>query len=186
MAVVRCEWATKTEIEQTYHDEVWGRPLHDEQQLFKMLLLEGQQAGLSWVTILRKWDALSAAFDDFEAEKIASYGETKQAELLANSQIIRNRLKIAAATKNAQAYLQMREAGLSLDTYLWEYVSGEPIVNNFRSLAEIPAFTPLSETISKDLKKRGFTFVGPTIIYAYLQSIGVVNDHIVDCAYRTN
>lgn len=180
----RCEWASNSEIEQAYHDTLWGKPVHDEHVLFKMLILEGQQAGLAWVTILRKWDALCAAFDDFNPEIMAAYDDNKRAELMGNAGIIRNRLKIKAATTNARAYLHMCESGLSLNSYLWDYVHGTPIVNAYTHSADAPASTPLSETISKDLKRRGFTFVGPTIVYAYMQSVGMVNDHIVDCAFR--
>ena len=183
-AVIRCDWALQTEIEQDYHDTIWGKPVHDDHQLFKMLMLEGQQAGLSWVTILRKWDDLCSAYDDFQPEIMATYTDAKRAELLENKGIIRNRLKVAGATINAQAYLKMRDEGLTFDHYFWAFVDGEPIVNQFRTIDDVPATTELAEQISKDLKRRGFTFVGPTIVYAFMQSIGMVNDHLVDCAFR--
>lgn len=157
-------------------------PLHDERRLFEMLILEGAQAGLSWLTILRKRDNYRAAFDRFDAEKIARYDDRKVASLLADSGIVRNRLKIAAAITNARAYLDLRATGPGgLDPYLQDFIAGEPIVNHWRSPDQVPAETPLSRTISKDLKARGFRFVGPTIVYAFMQSVGMVNDHLVSC-----
>ena len=181
--IKRCDWACKTEIEQVYHDKVWGRPCHDERELFKMLILEGQQAGLSWLTILKKMPAMEIAYDNFDPEILANYGEEKIAELMQNPAIIRNRLKIKAAINNAKRYFELCEEGTSLDAYLWTFVDYQPIINTWASSAEVPASTPLSEKISKDLKKRGFQFVGPTIIYAYMQAIGMVNDHLVSCDF---
>lgn len=164
-----------------YHDQEWGVPLHDERRLFEMLILEGAQAGLSWLTILRKRDNYRGAFDNFDAETIARYGESDRARLLANAGIVRNRLKIDATITNARATLALREERGSLDAYLWDFVDGTPLQNRWRELSEVPASTLLSETISKDLKRRGFRFVGPTIVYAYMQSTGMVNDHVLTC-----
>ncbi|WP_336250725.1 DNA-3-methyladenine glycosylase I [Stomatohabitans albus] len=180
----RCNWALSSRIEMQYHDEVWGNPVHDSHQLFKMLMLEGQQAGLSWVTILRKWNALCTAYDDFDPERLAQYDDAKRAELVANPGIIRNRLKIAAATTNACAFLTMRDQGLAFDTYCWEFVDGTPIVNHWKDPTQVPSFTPIAQKMSEDLKRRGFSFVGPTIVYAFMQSTGMVNDHIRSCAFR--
>lgn len=177
----RCNWAENSEIERNYHDTKWAVPLHDERELFRMLLLEGMQAGLSWVTILNKMDAFDAAFDGFDPVLLAKYDEKKVEELLANPGIIRNKLKIRGAIKNAQAYLKLCEEFGSLDKYLWSYVENKPIQNAWKSMEEVPAKTELSEKISRDLKKRGFSFVGPTIIYAYMQAIGMVNDHLAHC-----
>ncbi|MDL2296223.1 DNA-3-methyladenine glycosylase I [Lachnospiraceae bacterium OttesenSCG-928-E19] len=183
--IVRCDWA-KSDIEKEYHDNIWGRPMHGDKELFKMLILEGQQAGLSWITILKKMDALCEAYDDFDPEIMVNYEEEKIEELMNNAGIIRNRRKIMAAIQNSQAYLtQFKEAG-SFDEYLWSYVNGEPIVNNWKEIEEIPAKTEISEMLSKDLKKRGFNFVGPTIVYAFMQAVGMVNDHLVSCGCRTD
>jgi DNA-3-methyladenine glycosylase I len=163
-----------------YHDEEWGVPCHDENRLFEMLNLEGAQAGLSWETILNKRANYRAAFDNWDPETIAAYGPEKVAELLANPGIVRNRLKVAAAITNAQAYLRLRAEGSTLDQYLWAFVDGKPIVNRFTRETR-PAKTDLSDRISKDLAKRGFKFVGSTIVYAYMQGIGMVDDHDVNC-----
>lgn len=174
----RCAWANPNNpLYLAYHDNEWGQVCHDELRLFEMLNLEGAQAGLSWETVLNKRENYRLAFDQWDAEKIACYDEHKVAALLANPGIIRNRLKIAAVISNAKAYLQMRAAGLSLDSYFWSYVEYRPIVNNGARIIT----TPISDQISKDLKKRGFKFVGSTIIYAYMQAIGMVNDHEADC-----
>jgi DNA-3-methyladenine glycosylase I len=178
----RCSWANPNNPRYiAYHDEEWGVPCHDELRLFEMLNLEGAQAGLSWETVLNKRDTYRAAFDHWDAEKIAAYGPDKVAELLANPGIIRNRLKVAAAIANAQAYLRLRAEGSSLDHYLWAWVDGKPIVNHVASQEDRAAKTALSDRISKDLGKRGFKFVGSTIIYAYMQGIGMVNDHDAAC-----
>lgn len=177
----RCSWANPANPRYLhYHDHEWGVPCHDETILFEMLNLEGAQAGLSWETILNKRENYRAAFDNWDARKIAAYGDDKVAELLANPGIVRNRLKVAAAITNARAYLRMRDEGLTLDQYLWGWVDGKPVVNQWVD-GKCPAKTALSDTISKDLSKRGFKFVGSTIIYAYLQGIGVVNDHSPAC-----
>ncbi len=182
--ITRCGWAQKPGPEQDYHDRVWGVPVHDDHALFKMLILEGQQAGLSWSTILKKMDSLCAAYDDFDPAAVAQYGEDKVAQLLQNPGIIRNRLKILAAIENARRYFDLREKYGSLDAFLWNYVDGKPIVNHWSRLEQVPAATHLSDRISADLKKLGFKFVGSTIVYAYLQAVGVVNDHLVGCYFR--
>lgn len=181
----RCSWANRANPRYiAYHDEEWGVPCHDENRLFEMLNLEGAQAGLSWETILNKRETYRAAFDGWDAEKIATYGPDKVAELLANPGIVRNKLKVAAAITNAKAYLALRASGSSLDEYLWAYVDGTPIVNHCTP-AEFFTKTALSDRISKDLAKRGFKFVGSTIIYAYMQGIGMVNDHQAQCFRRS-
>jgi DNA-3-methyladenine glycosylase I len=181
MTIVRCRWANPANPRYLdYHDHEWGQPCHDEVRLFEMLNLEGAQAGLSWETILNKRDAYREAFDQWDAEKIARYGDKKVAELLANPGIVRNRLKVAAAITNAQAYLRLRDEVGGLDPYLWAYVGGKTIVNQWKP-GEGPAKTELSDKLSKDLSRRGFKFVGSTIVYAYMQAIGMVNDHSVGC-----
>lgn len=178
----RCSWANPANPRYiAYHDEEWGLPCHDELRLFEMLNLEGAQAGLSWETILNKRDSYRTAFDQWDAHKIAAYGPDKVAELLANAGIVRNKLKVAAAIGNAQAYLRLLDEGGSLDRLLWAYVGGKPIVNVVEQQGDRPARTELSDRISKDLAKRGFKFVGSTIIYAYMQGIGMVNDHDAAC-----
>lgn len=177
----RCAWCGSEPVYRAYHDSEWGVPLHDERALFEFLILEGAQAGLSWLTILKKRASYRRAFDDFDAEKIARYGEADIARLLSDAGIVRNRLKVAAAIGNARATLAIREAFGGLDAYFWRFVDGRPIVNAWRDLTEVPARTALSDTISKDLKRRGFKFVGSTIVYAHMQATGMVNDHTVDC-----
>ena len=177
----RCAWVGQDPLYIAYHDQEWGVPLHDERALFEFLILEGAQAGLSWLTILKKRAGYRRAFADFDAERVARYGEADVARLLADPGIVRNRLKIAAAIGNARATLAVREAFGGLDGYFWRFVDGRPIVNTWRSLAEVPARTPLSDAISKDLRQRGFKFVGSTIVYAHMQATGMVNDHTVDC-----
>ena len=178
----RCPWARADDPHYVaYHDLEWGVPLHDERRLFEMLILEGAQAGLSWITILRKRDAYRRAFDGFDPAKMARYTEKRRAKLLADPGIVRNRLKVDAAIGNARAYLELvREVG-SLDAHVWSFVGGKPRTNRFRALAEVPARTPESDALAKDLKKRGFRFVGSTICYAYMQAVGMVNDHLVTC-----
>lgn len=177
---MRCDWA-KNELAVAYHDAEWGVPQHDDQKLFEFLILEGAQAGLSWDTVLRKRENYRAAFDDFDAEKIVRYDEAKCAELLNNEGIIRNRLKIASAVRNAREFLKVKEEFGSFDSYIWSFVDGKPIKNSWENLREVPASTPISDAMSKDLKKRGFNFVGSTIMYAFMQACGLVNDHIVSC-----
>ena len=179
--VNRCGWAGPDPLYVAYHDDEWGVPLHDERALFELLILEGAQAGLNWLTILKNRVGYRAAFDNFDAARIATYDDVKIAALLADPGIVRNRLKVQAAITNARACLALRDAGGGLDAYLWDFVDGAPITNRWRSLEEVPASTALSDRVSKDLKSRGFKFVGPTIVYAYLQSAGLVNDHVVDC-----
>jgi DNA-3-methyladenine glycosylase I len=178
----RCGWVNLNEpLYVTYHDEEWGIPCHEDRKLFEMLLLEGAQAGLNWITILKKRDSYRAAFDQFDAEKIALYDDAKLAELLANPGIIRNRLKVNAAVANARAYLAVKDEFGTFDRYIWQFVGGQPKVNHWQSLKEIPAETAESRAMSKDLLKRGFKFVGPTICYAFMQACGMVNDHTVEC-----
>jgi DNA-3-methyladenine glycosylase I len=182
MNLHRCSWANPANPKYiAYHDQEWGLPCHDELRLFEMLNLEGAQAGLSWETILNKRESYRAAFDNWDARKISVYGPDKVAELLANPGIVRNKLKVAAAITNAQAYLRLVEEGGSLDRFLWAYVGGQPIVNKILKQGDRPAKTELSDRISKDLAKRGFKFVGSTIIYAYMQGIGMINDHDQAC-----
>ncbi len=177
----RCPWCEGSDLYRQYHDEEWGRPLHDERRLFEMLILEGAQAGLSWITILNKRENYRRAFHQFDAQKIARYGERDRTRLLADAGIVRNRLKIEATITNAKNYLKLRDSGQSLDQWLWNWVEGEPIVNRWKSGKQVPASTELSDAISKALAKLGFKFVGSTIIYAYLQATGVVNDHLTGC-----
>ena len=177
----RCEWGTSSALYIDYHDSEWGVPVHDDRTLFEFLILEGAQAGLSWSTILNKRQAYIQAFDNFEAAKVASYDDAKIQVLLANAGIVRNRLKIQAAIQNARSFLAVQDQFGSFDTYIWQFVDGKPIQNSWKSLQEIPATTPESDAMSKELKKRGFTFVGSTICYAFMQAVGMVNDHIVDC-----
>lgn len=176
----RCDWA-RNDLSVKYHDEEWGVPQHDDRKLFEFLILEGAQAGLSWDTILRKRENYREAFDNFDAEKIALYDEKKQAGLLQNEGIIRNRLKIASAVQNAKAFLEIQKQFGSFDKYIWNFVGGKPVVNKWKNLSEVPAKTEISDAISKDLKKRGFNFVGSTIIYAFMQACGLVDDHVVSC-----
>jgi DNA-3-methyladenine glycosylase I len=176
----RCAWP-KTDIDIAYHDTEWGIPVHDDRLLFEMLILEGAQAGLSWSTILKKRDNYRRAFDNFDAGTIAKYDARKVKALLADARIVRNRLKVAATIQNAKAFLAVQKEFGSLDAYVWRFVSGRPIQNRRRSLKDIPSRTPESDALSKDLLKRGFKFVGSTICYAFMQAIGMVNDHTVDC-----
>jgi len=178
--MIRCGWA-KNDLAIAYHDAEWGVPLRDDRRLFEFLILEGAQAGLSWDTILRKRENYRAAFDDFDAEKIAGYDEKKFNELLMNEGIIRNRLKIASAVSNAKSYLKIKDEFGSFDSYVWQFVDGKPIINNWKSLREVPAKTSLSDAMSKDLKRHDFNFVGSTIMYAFMQACGLVNDHLVLC-----
>jgi DNA-3-methyladenine glycosylase I len=177
----RCSWCGSEPYYVAYHDTEWGVPLHDERALFEFLILEGAQAGLSWSTILKKRAGYRRAFDNFDAERIARYNEADVARLLADPGIVRNRLKVAASISNAQATLNIRQEFGGLDAYFWRFVDGRPIQNAWTELSQIPARTPLSDTISRDLKQRGFKFVGSTIVYAHMQATGMVNDHLVDC-----
>jgi DNA-3-methyladenine glycosylase I len=177
----RCEWAQKSEIYSKYHDEEWGNPLHDDQKLFEFLILEGMQAGLSWITILKKRDAFRKAFEDFDVNKVASFDRQKVEELMSDPGIIRNRLKIEASINNAQHFLEVVEEFGSFDRYIWGFVDQKPVINHWTALSEIPAKTELSDRISEDLKRRGFKFVGSTIIYSHMQATGMINDHLVTC-----
>ena len=181
MNTQRCAWAGDDILYRQYHDTEWGVPLHDDRGLFEFLILEGAQAGLSWITILRKRENYRAAFDDFNAARIAAYGENKIESLLQNAGIVRNRLKVAATVINAQKFLEVQDEFGSFDSFIWRFVDGKPKQNNWRSPAEIPASTPESDAMSKELKRRGFKFVGSTICYALMQATGMVNDHTTDC-----
>lgn len=180
-ATVRCPWCGADPLYQSYHDSEWGVPCHDERTLFEFLILEGAQAGLSWITILRKRENYRRAFDNFDAARIARYDEKDVARLLGDAGIVRNRLKIAASIGNARAALELYEQGGSLDRLLWQFVDGRPRINHWRSMAEIPAITAEAEALSKELKRRGFRFIGPTVMYAHMQATGMVNDHLVSC-----
>jgi DNA-3-methyladenine glycosylase I len=177
----RCAWAGTDPLYVAYHDAEWGVPLHDDHAIFEFLVLEGAQAGLSWSTILRKRDAYRRAFDRFDPQKVARYNKRKVAALLADAGIVRNRAKIESAIKNAKAFLEVQEELGSFDAYQWRFVDGRPLQNRRRTVREIPAHTVQSDAMSKDLKSRGFTFVGSTIIYAHMQAVGMVNDHLIDC-----
>ncbi len=177
----RCEWANKNELEKDYHDKEWGVPIHDDRSLFEFLILEGAQAGLSWSTILRKREAYRKAFGNFDALKMSHYSEADVSRLLANPEIIRNKLKIHAAIANARAFLKVQEQFGSFDRYIWQFVTGKPIQNSWKKMSDIPSSSPESEAMSKDLRKMGFTFVGTTICYAFMQAVGMVNDHVVSC-----
>lgn len=177
----RCGWCVASPLEIDYHDTEWGIPLHDDQKLFEFLILEGAQAGLSWVTILKKRDNYRAAMDDFDAQKIARYDESKYQELMENTGIVRNRLKISSTISNAQIFLDMQDEYGSFDQWIWQFIGGEPRINSWQSLSEVPSSTAESDAMCKALKKKGFRFVGTTICYAFMQATGMVNDHVVDC-----
>ncbi|MGB8580734.1 MAG: DNA-3-methyladenine glycosylase I [Candidatus Sulfotelmatobacter sp.] len=177
---IRCAWA-QTELMMRYHDEEWGVPVHDDRTLFEFLILEGAQAGLSWETILNKRENYRAAFDDFDAQRIALYDRRKIGQLLKNPGIVRNRLKIASAVHNAQAMLRVQQEFGSFDGYIWQFVGGRPRLNSWKTRQRVPASTPQSDAMSKALKKRGFNFVGSTICYAFMQAVGMVNDHVTQC-----
>ena len=177
----RCPWAAADPLYAAYHDEEWGAPLHDDRRLFEMLVLEGAQAGLSWLTILRRREAYRDAFDRFDPRAVARYGPRDVERLLADGGIVRNRRKIDSAVNNARAFLAVQEEFGSFDRYVWRFVDGRPIQNAWTKLQEVPAQTPVSGALSKDLRSRGFTFVGPTICYAHMQATGMVNDHLVGC-----
>jgi DNA-3-methyladenine glycosylase I len=179
----RCAWPGDDEIYQAYHDKEWGNPLHDDTRLFEFLILEGAQAGLSWITVLKKRENYRKAFDDFDAKKIAKYDSKKIKHLMGNAGIVRNRLKIESTISNAAAFLATRKEWGSFDKYIWNFVGGKPIQNKRRSVKDLPAKTEISDSMSKDLKKREFRFVGSTICYAFMQATGMVNDHVLDC-YR--
>jgi DNA-3-methyladenine glycosylase I len=177
----RCAWALSSQQYIDYHDQEWGLPCHDDRKLFEMLILEGVQAGLSWSLILKKRDGYRRAFDNFDAHKIANYDDQRVQELLANPEIVRNRLKVQAAIQNARAFLALQSQHGSFDAYTWQFVDGQPRQNTWQTLQEIPASTRESDLMSKELKRRGFTFVGTTICYSFMQAVGMVNDHVVEC-----
>ncbi len=181
--VRRCDWA-RNALAVAYHDTEWGVPVHDDRLLFEFLILEGAQAGLSWDTILAKRERYREVFDGFDPALVARYDEKKKAALLADAGIVRNRLKIDSAIRNARAFLDVQEERGSFDAYIWEFVNGEPIINHPRTLKDVPAKTDISDTMSKALKKRGFNFVGSTICYAFMQATGMVNDHLVECEFK--
>ena len=177
----RCKWCVGIDIYEKYHDEEWGVPVYEDQKIFEFLILETFQAGLSWITILKKRENFKLAFNDFDFKKVALYNEDKIQELLLDAGIIRNQLKVRAAVSNALAFMKIQEEFGSFSNYIWKFTDGKPIQNNRQSLKEVPATTPLSDEISKDLKKRGFKFVGSTVIYAHMQATGMVDDHVADC-----
>ncbi len=178
---VRCAWCEKDDLYRDYHDNEWGKPVYDDDKLFEFLILETFQAGLSWYTILKKRENFRAAFDNFDYKKVANYGEEKVQELLQDAGIIRNQLKIRGTISNAIAFMEVQKEFGSFSKYIWNFTDGKPIENNRKSLKEVTATTPLSDEISKDLKKRGFKFVGSTVVYAHMQATGMVNDHVMDC-----
>ena len=177
----RCSWANGSDLEKAYHDTEWGVPLHDDRALFEFITLEGAQAGLSWATVLKKRDNYRKLYYDYDVEKIARYRRRKIDSLLKNPGIIRNRLKIESTVSNARAFIELQHEFGSFDSYIWRFTEGRPIINQWRRIADIPASTPISDAMSKELKKRGFRFVGSTICYAFMQATGMVNDHTVDC-----
>ena len=181
----RCSWANHSEIYSKYHDEEWGKPLHDDQKLFEFLILEGMQAGLSWLTILKKREAFRKAYDNFDVRKVALFDEIKVEELMADAGIIRNRMKIEASISNAKCFRQIVDEFGSFDKYIWSFVDFQPIINQWTKLSDLPAKTELSDLISADLKRRGFKFVGSTVVYAHMQATGMVNDHLVNCFCHT-
>lgn len=178
---IRCAWCGQDELYMKYHDEEWGKPVYDDRMLFEFLILETFQAGLSWITILRKRENFRKAFDKFDYKKVAKYNEDKRAELMQDAGIIRNGAKIKAAVSNAQAFMDVQKEFGSFSDYIWGFTGGKPIEGNRKTMKDIPATTPLSDEISKDLKKRGFKFVGSTVVYAHMQATGMVNDHVADC-----
>lgn len=183
--IIRCGWCLSSDLYKKYHDEEWGKPVYDDESLFEFLILETFQAGLSWITILNKRENFRTAFDNFDYKKIVDYSEEKIESLLQDAGIIRNKLKIRATISNAQAFVKVQEEFGSFSKYIWNFVDGKPIDNQRKSLSEVPATTPLSDKISKDLKKRGFKFVGSTVIYAHMQATGMVNDHVENCWTKT-
>ncbi len=181
MNKIRCAWCEKDDLYRNYHDEEWGKPVYDDKILFEFMLLESFQAGLSWYTILKKRENFRVAFNDFNFKKIANYSDDKIEELMSNAGIVRNKLKILATVNNAQRFLEVQKEFGSFSKYLWNFVDGEPIINHLKTLKEVPATTEVSDALSKDLKKRGFKFLGSTVVYAFMQAVGVVNDHVDDC-----
>lgn len=180
----RCDWVSTDELYINYHDNEWGKPVYDDATIFEFLVLESFQAGLSWITILKKREHFRDAFDQFDYKKIAHYSEEKVVALMQNAGIVRNRLKILATINNAQRFLEVQKEFGTFSAYIWSFVGGKPLVNSFKSIKEVPATTEISDALSKDLKKRGFKFLGSTVVYAHMQATGMVNDHIVDCICR--
>lgn len=180
-AVTRCDWVTDDPLIVRYHDKEWGKPVHDDRHLFGLVILEGAQAGLNWMIILRRRDAYREAFADFDPEKVARFDRRKVDALMKNEAIIRNRLKIESAVRNARAYLGLRQSGTTLSNFMWQFVNGKPKINRWKSSSQIPVSTPESDAMSKAMKNAGFTFFGTTICYAHMQAAGMVNDHLVDC-----
>ena len=180
----RCNWVSTDELYIKYHDNEWGKPVYDDATIFEFLVLESFQAGLSWITILKKREHFRDAFDQFDYKKIAYYSEEKVDALMQNAGIVRNRLKILATINNAQRFLEVQKEFGTFSAYIWSFVGGKPLVNSFKSIKEVPATTEISDVLSKDLKKRGFKFLGSTVVYAHMQATGMVNDHIVDCICR--
>ena len=185
MEVVRCAWCEKDDLYRSYHDEEWGKPIYDDETIFEFLILESFQAGLSWYTILSKRENFRAAFDQFDYKKIAQYSEEKVEELIQNTGIIRNRLKILATINNAQKFMEVQKEFGSFSKYIWGFVNHEPIINRPKTLKEVPPTTEISDALAKDLKKRGFKFMGSTVVYAHMQATGMVNDHVEDCWIKT-
>lgn len=184
MEKIRCAWCEKDDLYRAYHDQEWGKPVYDDKTLFEFLVLESFQAGLSWYTILKRRENFKKAFDDYNYRKIVAYDDVKVEELMQNSGIIRNRLKILATVNNATRFMEVQKEFGSFSEYIWSFVGGTPIINHFSELKEVPATTEISDALAKDLKKRGFKFLGSTVIYAYMQATGMVNDHVQDCWVR--
>lgn len=186
MSQTRCDWVSTDELYVKYHDEEWGKPVYDDETIFEFLVLESFQAGLSWITVLKKRENFREAFDQFNYKKIVQYTDDKVEELMQNAGIIRNRLKILATINNAQRFQEVQKEFGSFSKYIWGFVNNKPLVNNFKTIKEVPATTEISDALAKDLKKRGFKFLGSTVVYAHMQATGMVNDHILNCICRTN
>lgn len=180
----RCEWCGEDPLYVKYHDEEWGVPVHDDRTLFEFLVLEGAQAGLSWITILRKREGYRKAYDDFDVQKVASYDESKIEELLLNPDIVRNKLKVRSSVNNARLFMEIQKEFGSFDSYIWGFTQGKQIINSWEDISQVPVTSELSDDVSRDLKKRGFKFTGSTIIYSYLQAVGIINDHTIWCSFR--
>ena len=180
----RCEWCGDDPLYVKYHDEEWGVPVHDDRTLFEFLVLEGAQAGLSWITILRKREGYRKAYDDFDVQKVASYDESKIEELLINPDIVRNKLKVRSSVNNAKLFMEIQKEFGSFDSYIWSFTDGKQIINRWEDISQMPVTSELSDNVSRDLKKRGFKFTGSTIIYSYLQAVGIINDHTIWCSFR--
>ena len=180
----RCEWCGDDPLYVKYHDKEWGVPVHDDRTLFEFLVLEGAQAGLSWITILRKREGYRKAYDDFDVQKVASYDESKIEELLINPDIVRNKLKVRSSVNNAKLFMEIQKEFGSFDSYIWSFTDGKQIINRWEDISQMPVTSELSDNVSRDLKKRGFKFTGSTIIYSYLQAVGIINDHTIWCSFR--